>query len=271
MIKTLLLILSVCAVMLIFIYFYQRHLLYFPDKRTVTPQASQALDMYEVKLHTDDGLDLIAWYSPAKNGQRTIIYLHGNAGNIAIRVPLIRPFITQGYGVLLVEYRGYAQNPGRPSEQGLYHDGRAAIRFLMDKGMSLDCIILFGESLGSSVAIQLATQYNVAGIILQSPASSIVAIGRRIYPFLPVSLLLRDRYETITIINKVKSPLLILASRKDELIPVTDSIELFEAANQPKQIHILEDHALSHNYLTNEEFYKTVNNFLQKIPAAKNC
>ncbi len=248
----------------VFIYFYQSHLIYFPDNKAIKIPTFAAPPYFKsVALQTSDQLMLQAWYAPAQKNYPTIVYFHGNKGNIGDRVPNVVPYLKQGYGILLVEYRGYAQNPGISNEQGLYKDGRAAIQFLHAQGIRNSCIVLFGESLGTGVAVQLATEYPVAAIILQSPYTSILNMGRYHYPYLPVKLLLKDQFDSFSKISRVHSPLLMIYAVSDLIVPAKDSDQLFNAANPPKFKFELNDQHAIHNHLASEKLYGVVLNFLK--------
>lgn len=213
----------------------QRALLYFPSDRLPTPAEIGATDYQVVQLTTVDGLVLTAWYAPARDGRATIVYLHGNAGNIAGRVPKLRPFRAAGYGVLLVGYRGYGGNPGTPSEAGLLADGAAGLAFLADAGVASDEMVLFGESLGAAMAVQLAADRQVAALILEAPFTSIIDAGSYHYPFLPVETLAEDRFESIRHIAKVTAPVLIVHGERDRVVPVAQGRRLLAAASEPKR------------------------------------
>src|SRR5690606_32604813 len=146
--------------------------------------------MAVVSLVTADNLALQAWYrAPLLNDLPTIVYFHGNAGHIGHRAFLVKPYLDQGFGVLLLTYRGYSGNPGTPTEEGLYQDGRAAIEFLRRKEGSERCLVVHGTSIGAAVAVQMALEYPIEGLILQSPFTSLPDVGKYHYPFLPVAWL----------------------------------------------------------------------------------
>lgn len=221
-------IIMTCVIIVIFMFFtwlFQRHMMYFPSREKPDLKTFHAQDMQEIKLETQDGLRLYSWYKPARNQQATILYLHGNAGHIGYRMPLVRQFIESGFGVLLLEYRGYGGNEGSPDEQGLYQDGHAAMRFLKQQNISAHQIVLYGESLGSGVAMELATSYPVCALVLQSPFTSMPDLARYHYPW----LLLKpwDRFESLGKIPSIHSPLLILHGQQDDIVPITQARDLF--------------------------------------------
>lgn len=231
----------VIVYVLVAVWFYvmQRVQIYVPAPGHLDPKVSQLYHVNVVNLTTKDGLSIKSWYRPAKPGKPTLLYLPGNYGHLSHRAYLFKIYPAGQFGLLLVGYRGFSGNPGKPTEQGLYNDGRAAVQFLRSHGIPLCRIVLFGDSLGSGVAVQLATEFHVGAVILKSPYSSLVAVGEEHYPFLPVSLFLKDRYESINKIDRIDAPLLIVHGNKDRLIPVEQSEKLYQKARQPKQLIIM--------------------------------
>ena len=179
---------------------------------------------------TEDGLDISAGYGAADPGKPTIVYFHGNAADWQSSVVATDRLVPLGYGVLAAEYRGYRGNPGSPSEEGLYRDGRAALAFLAGQGVAPDDIVLIGNSIGSGTATQLATEIDAKALVLISPFASLSRIvGEKIWG-LPTGLLLRDRYDNIGKIASVSAPTLILHGDADTLIPDQHSRDLARAA-----------------------------------------
>lgn len=214
----------------------QRQLLYYPFPEPPGAPSKIGLDMQVVNVTTDDGLKLLAWYAPPKNKDLPVVLVyHGNGATIAYRGPIASAMMKKGYGVFLCEYRGFAGNPGSPTEQGLYTDGRAAIKWLQGKGYKDSQLVYYGESLGSGVAVQMALEKPPVALVLQSSYSSTVDVASHKYWFLPVNLLMLDRFESISKIAKVKVPLLVIHGDADTFIPIALPKKLFEAANQPKE------------------------------------
>ncbi len=177
------------------LYLFQRRLLYRPRGTRPALADLALLGVREVTLTTTDGLSLLSWYRPPEAGRPVIVYFHGNGGHIGYRSERLRRFARGGYGVLLAEYRGYAGNPGMPCETGLYLDAEAALDFLAGEAIAPSRLVLWGESLGSGVAVYLAARREVAGIILEAPFTSVSAAAQRQYPFVPAALLVHDRFE----------------------------------------------------------------------------
>ncbi|MGH1404369.1 MAG: alpha/beta hydrolase [Alphaproteobacteria bacterium] len=232
MINNVLIIVGVYLFITAYIYSMQRDFIYFPD--VVTPSLPD--DAEKIMVKTRDGLNLYGWYLSAHSEVRAVIVLyHGNAGNLEDRLFKAREFTREGYSVLLVEYRGYGGNPGQPDEAGLYMDGRAYLDFVQhDKGYALSDVIIYGESLGSGIATQMATEYEAKALILEVPFDSLISMASQRYFFLPVRLLLKDRYMNIDKISHINMPLLILHGHKDEVIPFSLAKNLFDAAKTPK-------------------------------------
>lgn len=214
----------------------QRSLLFQPADDAESPAAMGVAEMRTVTVRTADGLDLLAWYgAPRQPDAPVIAYFHGNAGTIAQRAFKARLFLDAGYGVLLMEYRGYGGNPGRPSEAGLYEDGRAALRWLESQGVPPQRLIVYGESLGTGVAVQLAVEARPAALILEAPYTSIPDVAAGLYPLVPVRLLARDRFDSLAKIADLQAPLLVVHGHSDQVVPFSLGKRLFEAAPQPKQ------------------------------------
>lgn len=234
---------SIAALVLAVVWLAQRRLIYFPEGHLPPPGALGLLQVEVVTAATEDGLQLGAWFVPARepSANRTIVVFNGNAGNRSHRAQLAGAFAARGYATLLVDYRGYGGNPGQPSERGLERDARAIARYLTSRAdVDLTRVVYFGESLGAAVAIRLAVDHPPAAMILRSPFSSLVAIGAHHYPFLPVRWLLRDRYPSIDRIASVSCPLLVFAGDADRIVPLADTRRLFDAARSPKRLVVIE-------------------------------
>jgi len=233
------LLIPVAAIVALLLLFWagQRRLMYFP-LGAVPPIASLGLsDVEAVTFDTADGLRLSGWLFTSDGADRsaTVIVFHGNAGNRAHRVPLANALRRIGLQVLLFDYRGYGGSPGSPTERGLETDARAAREFLINqRGVDSRRLIYFGESLGTGVAVRLASEHPPAALILRSPFTSMADVGQYHYPWLPVRLLLRDRYDSLTQMSRIQTRLLIIAGERDALVPAEFSRRLYEAAPQPK-------------------------------------
>ena len=260
MIKQLLLyIVLFAALVMAFVYFYQRNMIYFPTKGPLKRELFDANDFENVRLKTADQLSLTAWYKKAAEGFPTIIYFHGNAGHIGYRVPLVRPYIKKGYGVFLLEYRGYGDNFGKPTEVGLYRDARAAVVYLQHQNISTKDMIFFGESLGTGVATQMATEFDNCALILQAPFQSLPKVAKHHYPW--IILKPWDRFDTQDKITHINSPLLILHGEQDAVVPFEQGLALFESASNLKTMRSFPN--AGHNDVTQQlNFYNHVFQFM---------
>lgn len=219
------------------VYLMQRQLQYYPPRNApATPEKQGVPFMREVRIKTDDGYDHLAWFTPPRDkGGYVIVMYHGNAGHIGDRAIKLPYYVEKGFGVLMCEYRGYGGNKGRPTEQGLYKDGRACIKWLQDQGYGAGKTVIYGESIGSGIAVQMAQEYQPAFLILEAPFSSAVDVAKGIYWFLPVDYMMKDRYENAAKILSVTSPLLIVHGDEDRTIPIHLAQKLFDAAKHPKE------------------------------------
>lgn len=226
------------AVVLAALYFGQRSLLYIPDANRPRLAAAGVPGLGEVDLVTADGLRLLAWHLPPRPGRPVVLYFHGNGGNLDNRTGRVRGFAARGWGLLMPEYRGYGGNPGSPGEEAFAGDARAALAFLQAQGIPLDRIVLFGESLGTGVAVRLAAEQPVgqpvAALVLEHPYASIAALAWRQFPFVPVGLLLRDPFDSLSRIAQVGAPVLMLHGGRDRIVPPEAGQTLFAAAQEPK-------------------------------------
>lgn len=211
----------------------QRRLIYFPDRTTPPPADTVLAGARDVVLRTEDGLELHAWYVPPSGPDRWVAVLMapGNAGNRADRAPLAARLTAEGVAVLLVDYRGYGGNPGRPSSQGLARDVRAARRYLLEQaGIPSHRQLYFGESLGAAVVTELATEHPPGGLLLRSPFVSLPAVAQAHYPGVPARLLLRDRYPVAEQIRAVAVPTAVVYGSTDTVVPAEQSRAVAEAS-----------------------------------------
>ena len=214
-----------------------RRLIFHPDDRR--PESNPEIPgLRAISAGAQEHAGPAAWYVPASHGLPTIAYLHGNAGNIGDREGRMAAFAHAGIGILMVEYPGYGGEPGTPSEKGLLEVGRGALDFLERSGVPSPGVFLYGESIGTGVATRLATEREVGGLILESPYTSILDIARQMVPWLPVRLLLSDRFEQLSLIAMVHAPLLVLQGSLDRVIPPAMGQAVFAAANQPKRLWV---------------------------------
>jgi fermentation-respiration switch protein FrsA (DUF1100 family) len=230
-------------------YLGQRRLMYVPDRAHTLPGEVGLDGVEERKLVTPDGARIVAWYGKARSGEPTLLYFHGNAGSLAARAERVRRFMAEGWGVYMMSYRGYGGGTGSPTEVANVADARLAYGALVLEGVEPSSIILYGESLGTGIAVRIATERPVGGIVLDAPYTSIVDVAAQAYPFLPVRSFLVDRYETVKYIGQVHVPLLILHGEQDGVIPVAMGREVFRLANDPKRLATFPNGAHSNLYV----------------------
>jgi fermentation-respiration switch protein FrsA (DUF1100 family) len=228
---------------MISLFAFQRSLLYLPSHTYVPLSEAHANRAFqEIFVRTEDGLDLKAWYAPATSKPFTIVFFHGNGDCLYTASPIADPYIAAGYGFLLAEYRGYSGLPGKPTETGLYADGRAYIRWLMAHGVASETIILFGHSLGTGVVVEMAGEFHAGGVMLLAPFLSMPDVAQFHFPYLPAKYLVLDRFENAKKIRDIHAPLLVVNGTNDEVIPPAQGKRLFDLANEPKQFQSLPGH-----------------------------
>ena len=238
------------------LYFMQPTFLYSPVQEISNTPDELGMDFEDVFFKTDDGLRLNGWYIPAENSQLTVLFCHGNGGNIMHRLDSMNIFYNLGLSCFIFDYRGYGNSEGKTSEEGTYLDVMAAYKWLTEeKKISPDDIIIFGRSLGGSIAAQLAAKVQARALIIESAFTSYVDIGRKFYPYMPVRWFASFSYRTIDYIKDVRCPVMVIHSRNDEIVPFEFGLELYEVANEPKEFIEISG---SHNdgFLVSSEIYK---------------
>jgi fermentation-respiration switch protein FrsA (DUF1100 family) len=241
------------------LYFTQRSLMYFPDTSHTTPAQAGLSRAEELTLTTSDGEHIFAWHVAPSDGKPVILYFHGNGGALRYRVARFDKLIADGIGLVAVEYRGYGGSTGSPSERGLIADAEAGYAFAAAR-YSVPQIVVWGESLGTGVAVALAAEKPLGRVILEAPFTSAVAVGEKRYWYIPVRLLMKDQFNSDERIAKVTAPLLILHGVKDQTVPFAEGEQLFELANKPK--HIVKFLDGGHEDLDNNGALLAVSRFL---------
>ena len=249
-------------VVIIFVYFYQRNLLYHPSENNYQNDTIQ-FNHQEIFIKVNDEIKLKSWIinKDLKNF-KTLVFFHGNAGDLSNRIYKLNELDKLNINILLISWRGFSGNEGYPTEKNLYEDAEAAIKWLNKKKVSNSQIILYGESLGTGVAVEIASKNNFNSIILESPFTSIENSAKIYYPYLPVSFLLKDRYDSISKIKKINSPILIMHGRKDDIVPFFMGKKLFEKANSPKDSYFtdMDDHMMEFN----SQLLNKIKDFIKK-------
>jgi len=248
---------------LVFVFFYQRNLLYHPFENNYSSDKIN-FSYEEVFIPTSNGNNLRGWFHKKNvNKNKTLVFFHGNAGDLRNRIYKLNLIKDFDINFLIVAYRGFSGNKGQPTEKGLYEDAQKTLDWLTKQKIHENQIVIYGESLGTGVSIEVAQNKKFAGIILESPFTSMVDAGKFYYPYLPVSLLLKDRYETIKKLENINIPILVMHGKKDKIVPFHMGQEVFEKANQPKFSYFPEedDHMMDYN----KNLLKILNSFLQSI------
>jgi len=280
----LLIFISIYLFILISTYLFQRNLLYHPNYNSYSGEKI-IVPIEKIKIKTEDGIELISWFHNKNlTHYKTILFLHGNAGTLENRIYKINQFKEINVNFLIFAWRGFSGNKGKPTEKGLYEDARSAIRWLNSKGVEKKNIIIYGESLGTGVATEIAQNKNIiiygeslgtgvateiaqnknfAGLILEAPFTSMIDAGKEKYPFLPVKLLLKDKYESSKKIKNIYSPILVMHGKADKIIPFYMGKKIYELANNPKYSYFSEndDHMMEFN----EKLILNLKNFLKVL------
>ena len=244
-------------------YFGNRLFIYFPDPTRYTPAEAGLAGVEEIELKTSEGETLIAWHAKAKPGQPTILYFHGNAGNAAGRADKIETMRSGGAGVFYLNNPGYGGSTGRPSERANVAGAMMVYEHVRSLGVPANDIIVYGESLGSGQAVQLASQAQVRAVVLEAPLTSTVDVGKRTYFFLPLGLLLSDKYRNLDHVAKVKAPVLVLHGEQDGVIPAAMGERVYAAANEPKKLELIPGGA--HSDLFDHGAWEKVRAFLDAL------
>lgn len=222
------------AFLVLGLFLFQRKLIYHPMREELNPQIVGLKDTHKTSIKAEDGTQLSLWWQAPQNNLPIIVYFHGNAGNLKMRADKFHGFIAQNFGLVAISYRGYGDSMGTPSEAGIYMDARAAIKFAQTQ-FPQQPIILYGESLGSGVAVQMASEFPAQMLVLEAPYTSISARGAELYPMFPIKYITRDNFNSLEKIPHLKMPLLIFHGAKDEVIPLHQGQRLLAAAPEPKK------------------------------------
>jgi len=218
------------------IYFLQRKFMYRPVRDVAYNPADIGLTFERVSLQVDGGLKISAWYIPVAKARKTVLFCHGNGGNLSHRLDTINLLNELGLNCFLFDYRGYGDSQGRPSEKGTYADAAAAWDWLTEKkGVEPEDIVIFGRSMGGAIASKLARKVNPAALVVESAFSSYVELGKKCYPYLPVKHFSKFEYNTVKYVKRVKCPVLVIHSKADEIIPYEFGSQIFDAVRTEKQ------------------------------------
>jgi len=267
---------SILIILFIMIFpkFIEKGLIFHPDKSndTATPDI-HGIEYDDVIFQTEDGLNLNGWFVPGKKTSpdtdlHTLLWFHGNAGNINRRLDNIKMIYERvPVNVFIIDYRQYGRSEGKVSEQGTYLDARAALAYLHSrKEINREKIIFFGRSLGSAVAVELALNEKCRALILETPFTSILEMGKKLYPFLPVSLLLKTKYDSLAKIRNIKVPILVMHGDKDALVPFEHGKRLYDMANEPKEFYTIPGAGHNDTHIVGgDEYFDVIKEFVNKL------
>jgi len=260
------------GVVLVLVFVFQSHLVFFPGtgrEAVLTPQ-SYGMRFESVEIRTADGETLAAWWVPAEEARGTVLFFHGNAGNISHRLDYLQMFHRLRYSTLIVDYRGYGRSTGSPSEEGTYLDAEAAWDYARHGRLARpEDIVIAGESLGGAVATWLAAKVGPRAVILHSAFTSVNDLGSQVYWFLPVRLLSRFGYDNVENLKRISAPVFIAHSRDDDVVPYAHGKKLFEAANEPKAFLEMSGGHNDGFIFTRPEWVAALAAFLDSLPAKK--
>ena len=242
-------ILAIYVSVLILLFIFQRNLMYHPNENNYFGDKLE-VDVKKVNIKTPDNLSLLGWFHKKDLKKfKTILYFHGNAGKLENRIHKLNHFKDMDVNFLIIAWRGFSGNEGKPSEKGLYIDGSSAITWLKNLGVIEKDIILYGESLGTGVATHMAQNNDFAGLVLETPFTSMIEAAKNFYPYIPVGILLRDKYKNDKKIKNISIPVLVMHGEVDQIVPFWMGEKIYEIANQPKYSYFTkyDDHMMEYD------------------------
>jgi len=257
-------IIVVYASVLILLFIFQRNLMYHPLENNYSGDKLE-VEVEKVKIITTDNISLLGWFHKKDLKKfKTIVYFHGNAGKLENRIHKLNHFKDMDINFLIIAWRGFSGNKGKPNEKGLYIDARSTIQWLKKLGLKEKDIILYGESLGTGVATEIAQSNNYAGLVLETPFTSMVEAAKNFYPYIPVSILLKDKYDNQKKIKNINIPVLVMHGEADQIVPFWMGKKIYEIANQPKYSYFtkFDDHMMEYDkklLFRLEKFIKSLN------------
>jgi len=261
--KILLIFIIALVLFRIYFIFLEQKGLYHPTKELLETPAKFGITYEEINFKTSDDETLNGWYVPAENAKVTILYCHGNAGNIHHRLHKVRFFHEMGVNFFIFDYRGFGKSSGKPNEKGLYEDAAAAYDYLISRDdIDKSKIVVYGKSLGGPIAAEVCLRRKVSALILEGSFASVVMRAQQLYPFLPMKLLITQKYDTIAKVRNIRIPKLILHGKNDEVISFKQGEDLFEAAAEPKQFLPFEGGHNDDVYVTLPAYKKELHMFL---------
>jgi len=265
MIPAALVLLSLIIIFILYLKYYEKRGIYFPIRKIDFTPKEIGLEFEDVYFFSSDGMKLNGWYIPAKEPRITVLFCHGNAGNISHRTEIIDMLSKLGLDVFIFDYRGYGRSQGSPTEKGLYLDAQAAYKYLIDKrNLYEGSIVVYGKSMGANVAVELCSKVKPGALISESAFTSASDMGKKLFPFLPIRWLITIKYDALSKIKDMTIPKLIIHSEDDEIIPFQQGRKLFEAAPEPKEFYPMRGGHNEAVFQAKEDFIKKIDAFLQK-------
>lgn len=256
---------SFLTFLILYLKYYEKRGIYFPLKNIILTPKEMGLDFEDVYFSSSDGIRLNGWYIPAKDSRATVLFCHGNAGNISHRIEVIYLFCKLGLSVFIFDYRGYGRSQGSPSEEGLYRDAEAAYKYLIEKrNLRQESIVVYGKSIGANVAVELCSKVRPAALISESAFTSALDMGKKLFPFLPIKWFISIKYDALSKIKDITVPKLIIHSKDDRIIPFKQGRKLFEEAPEPKEFYPMRGGHNEALFLAKEDFVNKIDLFLQK-------
>ena len=256
-------ILIIYTSVLILLFIFQRNLMYHPDENNYFGDKLE-VKIEKVQIKTSDNISLLGWFhnKDLKN-YKTILYLHGNAGKLENRIHKLNHFKDMDVNFLIIAWRGFSGNEGKPSEKGLYEDGKSAIMWLNSLGIVEEDIIIYGESLGTGIATEIAQNKNFAGLVLETPFTSMVEAAKNFYPYIPVGLILKDKYKNDEKIKNINIPILVMHGEADQIVPFWMGKKVFNLANDPKYSYFTttDDHMMEYD----KKLVLALNSFIESL------
>jgi fermentation-respiration switch protein FrsA (DUF1100 family) len=250
---------------LLYLKYYEKKGIYFPARKIHLTPKEMGLEFEDVYFSSADGIKLNGWYIPAKESRTTVLFCHGNAGNISHRIEVIYLFYELGLNVFIFDYRGYGRSQGSPSEEGLYRDAQAAYNYLIEKrNLKDESIVIYGKSIGANVAVDLCSKVRPAALISESAFTSALDMGKKLFPFLPIKWFISIKYDALSKMKDITIPKLIIHSKDDRIIPFRHGRKLFEEAPEPKEFYPMRGGHNEALFLAKEDFVNKIDVFLQK-------
>jgi fermentation-respiration switch protein FrsA (DUF1100 family) len=256
---------SLLIIFILYLKYYEKKGIYFPIRKIDSTPREIGLEFEDVYFFSSDGIKLNGWYIPAKESRTTVLFCHGNAGNISHRIEIIDLFCKLGLNVFIFDYRGYGGSQGSPSEEGLYIDAQAAYKYLIDtRNLDEGSIVVYGKSMGANVAVELCSKVKPGALISESAFTSASDMGKKLFPFLPIRWLITIKYDALSKIKDMTIPKLIIHSEDDEIIPFQQGRKLFEAAPEPKEFYPMRGGHNEAIFQAKEDFVNKIDAFLKK-------